>query len=356
MIEVHIVNSFLIPSFKTQKWFEILNYINGLVAPSFTFTSGMVFILSLQKGLEDLRKFGKKFWKKIGRLILIILAGYSLHASYLSLRKISNPAYPHMIKEFLRVDILQCIAVGLIILLLLRIFIKSDKIYYAIILLLDVFILAYSPVAWKTDYTKIFPLGIANYFNRMHGSLFPIFPWLAFIFTGALTGKYYVDSKIRNQEKNFIKSLIIIGFIFFIVGVGFLNLLFPPSWVNVKPNYFFFLQRLGLIFVLLGLCWIYLNNTNYSQSFIIDVSRESLLVYWLHIKLLYLNIWEGKSVVDIFAQKLNLIECLGIIILLSILMVLTAQGWGYLKAKYPVAISRFVFIGVSFATIIFFFY
>ncbi|MCX7798653.1 MAG: DUF1624 domain-containing protein [Melioribacter sp.] len=356
MIEVHVVNSFLLPSIKSQKWFEILNYINGLVAPTFTFTSGMVFILSLQKGLDELRKFGKKFWKKIGRITLIFLAGYSLHASYLSLKKISNPDYPHMIKEFLRVDILQCIAVGLLLLLLLRISIKSNKIYYSTILILDFFVLAYSPIAWETDYTKIFPLGIANYFNRMHGSLFPLFPWLAFIFSGALIGKYYIEYKNKNEEKIFIKNLIIMGIIFFVISVLFLNFLFPQSWVNVKPNYFFFTQRLGIIFVLLGLSWMYLSNLKNYQTFIIDISRESLLVYWLHIKLLYLRIWEGNSLVSLYGSKLNLLECLLTTILLAILMIITAKAWGYLKVKYPNLISKLVFTFVTVTTIIFFIY
>jgi len=72
--------------------------------------------------------------------------------SFLSLRKISNPHYPHMLQEFLKVDILQCIAVGLILLLMLRIIIKSDKGFYLTILLLDIFVLSFSPYAWKTDF------------------------------------------------------------------------------------------------------------------------------------------------------------------------------------------------------------
>lgn len=65
MIEVHVVNALLSPDVKSASWFEILNYINGLVAPAFTFTSGMVFVLSLQKGLDELRKFGKNFGKNL---------------------------------------------------------------------------------------------------------------------------------------------------------------------------------------------------------------------------------------------------------------------------------------------------
>lgn len=356
MIEVHVVNAFLNPAIKLQSWFETLNYINGLVAPAFTFTSGMVFVLSLQKGLDELRRFGKKFWKKLGRLILIMLAGYSLHASFLSFRKINNPSYPHMMVEFLRVDILQCIAAGLILLLFLRLLIKSDKFYYGFLVIIDFFILAYSPIAWNIDYTKFFPLGIANYFNRMHGSLFPIFPWLAFIISGALIGKYYVEAKQKIGEEKFIKQIIIVGSIFFFAGVTFLGYLFPASWVNVKPNYFFFLQRIGVLLVLLGLFWFYINRFNQYQSFILDVSRESLLVYWLHLKVIYKKLWNGKSLVDIFGQTLNLIECVVITILLAILMVLIAKGWGYLKMKYQATISKLVFVTVTILVIIFFFY
>ncbi len=82
--------------------------------------------------------------------------------------------------------------------------IKSDKIFYTILILLNLFVLAYSPIAWRTDYTRFFPLGIANYFNKMNGSLFPLFPWLAFIFTGALTGKYYIETVEKIGEKIFL--------------------------------------------------------------------------------------------------------------------------------------------------------
>ncbi|MDH7605739.1 MAG: hypothetical protein QHH13_12630, partial [Melioribacter sp.] len=131
-------------------------------------------------------------------------------------------------------------------------------------------------------YGSHFTLGIANYFNRMHGSLFPIFPWLAFILTGALFGKYYVDAKQKIGEIHFIKQIIGIGIIFFLAGIILLNFLFTDSLVNIKPNYFFFLQRLGILLILLALGWTYINQFNQYESFILDISRESLLVYWLH--------------------------------------------------------------------------
>lgn len=354
MIEVHVFNLMLDTNIKAQGWFEILNFINGMVAPAFTFTSGMVFVLSFQKGLDELRKFGSKFWKRLGRLVLIFLAGYSIHMSAFSLSKISNPKYPQMMYEFLRVDILQCIAVGLIILLLLRIVIKSDKTFYMSILILDIFVLAYSPIAWNTDFAKHFPLSIANYFNRMNGSLFPLFPWTAFIFTGALTGKLYIDAKQKVGEEKFAKYLVVVGIIFFTVSVLFLNVLFPDSWVNVKPNYFFFIERIGVLLALLGIFWFYINRFENYNSFILDVSRESLLVYWLHLMILYKNVWNGRSMKEIFGNELNILEASAITIALAVLMIFAAKGWGYLKSKYPTVVSRTVFTVVTALVIIFF--
>ncbi len=354
MIEVHVVNVFLSPVIKSQSWFEIINFINGLVAPAFTFTSGMVFVLSFQKGLDELRKFGTKFWKKLGRLIIIFLAGYSIHMPVFSFSKIIDPRYPHMIKDFLVVDILQCIAVGLLILLMLRIFIKSDRLFYSLLILLNIFVLAYGPIAWQTDYALFMPLPIANYFNRINGSLFPIFPWVAFILTGALVGKLYADAKQNGKEKIFIQQITWTGLFFFVICFLLLDIIFPENWVSVKPNYFFFIERLGALLFLLGVLWFYINRFNNYQSFILDVSRESLLVYWLHLKLLYLIIWNDKNIIELFGSNLNLLECVIITLVLVLLMILVAKVWGYLKMKYPVIVSRFVTVSVTAAVIIFF--
>ena len=71
MIEVHVFNAFLLPYFQATSWFNMLNFINGLVAPSFIFISGFVFLLASQKKLESFRTFGPAFWKQLGRIGLM---------------------------------------------------------------------------------------------------------------------------------------------------------------------------------------------------------------------------------------------------------------------------------------------
>ncbi|MHB8854784.1 MAG: heparan-alpha-glucosaminide N-acetyltransferase domain-containing protein, partial [Ignavibacteriaceae bacterium] len=110
MFEVHSFNVLLKPALQKTDWFNQLNFVNGLVAPAFLFISGFAFVLSSQKNLDELRKFGGKFWKKIARILLVFLVGYSLHIPFLSIRLIHERANQQMMLAAYNVDVLQCIA------------------------------------------------------------------------------------------------------------------------------------------------------------------------------------------------------------------------------------------------------
>ena len=125
MIEVHVFNSLLIPELKETSWFSLLNFVNGLVAPAFLFVSGFAFIISSERKLDELRKYKKYFWNKLSRIGLIFLAGYSLHLPFFSFSKMIAENRLQNLVTWFNVDILQCIAAGLLLLLVLRIVIKK---------------------------------------------------------------------------------------------------------------------------------------------------------------------------------------------------------------------------------------
>ena len=72
MIEVHVFNAFLLPELKQTNWFDVLTFINGLVAPAFLFVSGFAFAVSSGSKLDDMRKLKYPFWKKLWRYFSII--------------------------------------------------------------------------------------------------------------------------------------------------------------------------------------------------------------------------------------------------------------------------------------------
>lgn len=224
--------------------------------------------------------------------------------------------------------------------------------YFLIAALLLVMIV--SPYIYKVDFNMYVHPTIGNYFNRLHGSLFPVFPWLNFLLAGCIFAKYFVDARERNEEEKFIKNVTIAGLVVLLFGHLFYSGLFPKTLTSILPNPVFFLERSGYILVLFYFCWLVDKKTNAKNSFIIYESRESLLVYWLHLIIIYGVFWSGKSLANKIGMTMNVIEAIGATILLIALMILAAKLWGWAKKKYPKYSSLFVKAAVTVLLFVFF--
>lgn len=335
MIEVHVFNAFLLPKLRQTGWFSVLNFINGLVAPSFLFVSGFAFQVSSGSKLDEMRKLGKAFWKKISRIFQIIIIGYALHLPHFSFSKTINTSTAQQLQSFFAVDVLQCIGFGLLFLFISRLLIKSDKAYQIFLIISLIVVTLVSPLLWKIDFNQYVHSVIGNYFNRLNGSLFPVFPWLNFLLAGGIFAKYFVDSRERNNEEKFIKNSSIAGIFVLLFGHLFYSGLFPQNLTSIIPNPIFFLERLGYVVVLFSLCWIADKKLNIRPQFILDASRESLLIYWLHLIIIYGMFWKGKSSASIIGNNLTVTESILITLILIVLMILVAKLWGWTKSNYP---------------------
>lgn len=335
MIEPHVFNTFLLPELKQTAWFGVVTFINGLIAPAFLFVSGFVFEISSGSKLDDIRKFRLPFWKKLWRIVSIILIGYALHLPYKSLSKIINKATPEQLQSFYAVDVLQCIGVGLLVLFVLRLIIRSDKVYHYSLIGLALFVMIISPIFWKIEFTNFLHPVFANYFNRLNGSLFPVFPWINFILVGAIFSKYFLEASKNSKELQFIKTTALTGIIMLLSGHFFYSGLFPGYLTSILPNPVFFFERLGYVFVATAICYYYAAWRKTKQSFVLDAGRESLLIYWLHLLVIYSSMFGGKSLANTFGPNLNLVECIGVTIALMVLMILVAKLWSRTKMNFP---------------------
>jgi len=335
MIEVHVFNAFLLTELRQTGWFDTLTFINGLVAPAFLFVSGFAFAVSAGSKLDDMRKLKYPFWKKLWRYFSIILIGYVLHLPETSLSNTINDASPELLQQFFAVDVLQCIGAGLLILFALRLLIHSNRIYNYSLISLIIIVPILSPIFWKTDFTTFLHPVFANYFNRMNGSLFPLFPWINFILIGAVFAKYFLDAVQNGGEQKFIRVITLAGLAMLLSGHLFFSGLFPDVLTSVTPNPMFFIERFGYILVFSSLCWYFNKWRNVKKSFVLDASRESLLVYWLHLLVIYSMIWNNKSLSIIIGSTLNLWESIAATLILMFLMVVIAKLWSWTKKKYP---------------------
>ena len=169
-----------------------------------------------------------------------------------SLSKIINEATPQLLENFIAVDVLQCIGVGLLFLFSTRLLIKSDKAYHYFLIVSLVIVTLISPVLWKIDFNQYVHPIVGNYFNRLHGSLFPIFPWLNFLLAGGIFAKYFVDARERNEEEKFINQTAIVGLVTLLLGHLFYSGLFPKTLTSIlaKSNFLFTKTRIHFCFVL----------------------------------------------------------------------------------------------------------
>lgn len=335
MVEVHVFNTFLRPEIRKESWFSALNFINGMVAPSFIFIAGFAFILSTGKKAEELGNFGPLFRKKLGRIALIFFVGYLIHIPYLSLRNNLYYTDAGLLKSFCNVDVLQCIGTGILLLFISRLVIKSERIFNIFIFLsMAVFVMG-APLIWNIDFSRFLPLPIACYFNEVNGSYFPVFPWLGFLFSGAVTAVLLLKARNSGNEERFMTRMVFLGTVFIIIAFPLVAWLVTFSWFEVRSSPVFFIQRLGVIFILLYLFRWYYKKAGERESFFLDMSRESLLVYWLHLLIIYRVPFHGRNLDSIVNKSFGVVECSAAYLALLMLMIAVAVTWGRIKKNYP---------------------
>jgi uncharacterized membrane protein len=353
MIEVHIFNAFLQPVIREADWFIFMNFINGMVAPSFIFISGFAFVISSENKINEMRSFGTLFRRKLLRIGQIFLVGYLIHIPSFSLRSLIFYTDKGMYKSFFNVDVLQCIGAGVFMLLVARMLAATVKVYTLFIAISAAGFVCLAPFVWKLDFNIFLPLPLACYFNEIHGSYFPVFPWLGFLFAGALFGLYIQNIREEGNENRFMARLALTGVLFIIFSFPILFWLKNYSWFEIKTAPLFFIQRLGVIFVLLYLFRQYDCFRGKMESFFFDIGRESLLVYWLHLVIIYRVLFNGQSMNNIINRSFGLAECIVATVIMVLLMLAVAIIWGRIKRHYPDS-GRKIFVTLSISALIYF--
>lgn len=347
MIEVHIFNAFLNEQSRNTTWFRTLDFINGLVAPSFLFISGFIFVLLSYRKAPEFRKFGDVFFKQLKRILFIWMIAYLMHVPYYSLKSILTKATYNDFLILFQSDVLHTIAFGLSVLFIGVIFIKSSKIYQIMNFSLGLAFIFIAPLIWEIDFTKIIHPFFAAYLNGQHYSIFPLFPWLGYILIGGAVAPFYYNAKLNNKERELINKLII-----FAIGLIVITLLLKQIKLSdfgmsdaLRVNPFYVLLKLGIVLILLAVCWYYEYYRKSGESIVTVCSRESLLIYFVHIEIIYGAFFNYKSINHYLAFSLNVYGCILGSIILILLMMALAKFWDYMKKEYN-HLSRIIFITV----------
>ncbi len=335
MIEVHTVNALMHPGRHKDFWFSIVDFINGLVAPSFLFIAGFAFFLAVQPQLNAHRALRMPFWKMLARIALIWMLGYLLHLPSFSLRSWQQDTTLEQWQQFFSVDVLQCIACGLLLIFVLRLLCKHEGAFPAALLVFGA--AAVLPAAWmyRIDMLSIFPFPLAAYLIPVGSTLFPFFPWFGFMAAGVLVAWFFFRFGERGAANRYMQGMLLIGIVS--AAAGSLLLWFFKHRLGLildeRPHVLFFVARLGCVLILCALCFFFCRTPRTINPFLICAGQETLMVYCIHLQILYRPVWDGQSVVVLAAQRFSFFAALLIAMGLILLMVLAAWCWhGWKKA------------------------
>jgi uncharacterized membrane protein len=65
MVETHVFNATLLPALRESGVFKVQTFLNGLVAPSFLFASGLVFAVTTRRKLHEYLSFRWPLFRQI---------------------------------------------------------------------------------------------------------------------------------------------------------------------------------------------------------------------------------------------------------------------------------------------------
>jgi uncharacterized membrane protein len=360
MIQTHVFNATLLPRITETGLFAIVRFIDGLVAPSFLFASGLAYAITTRRKVKDYLSFGWPLFRQLGRMLLILVVGYLLHIPKFNYNHLVNDAGAEAWKIFWQVDILHCIAVSLIFLQVLLLLVHSERRLYRTVVGITLAIVFVTPLVWEVDWWAIFPAPIAAYLNGLHYSLFPLFPWSAFLFAGTMTGYCYIEARtgqITGAEERMMRRTAWVA----IVAIALSFALHPLAsavypvydYWRVSPSFYFL--RLGIVLLLCSGMFFFERTKGVSAKSVVTLfGRESFIVYVTHLMMIYGNFGKN-SFAQIIGQSFGYIESSIMTLLLLAMMYALASVWSNVK-RGPARTKRVIELAVLTGFILVFFF
>lgn len=313
MIHVHAFFSWVVPEDRDTRLFGITRLVAGYPAVLFLFMAGVAAALVAEREREK-GAGGREVLRRGLRRGLVVLAYAALFRLWMfASGSFAVPA------DLLRVDVLNCIGVSLL-LVALSLAPPTTKGRVAASFALAAAIALATPLLWDAPWWKGWPAALAGYVTgRVPNALFPLFPWATFAALGAACGLLLARARAGGREGIAIAVMAAAGAAA-IPAALVLDRHAPP----VYPAYDFWytsptytLLKCGVALLLLGLA--YLMDRVPGPSALRQLGRTSLLVYWVHLEIVY-----GQWVAPGARGRLSIEEAaLGVIVLALAMLALS---------------------------------
>jgi uncharacterized membrane protein len=316
MLQGHVFHSFTRDDLRDKGPYVLSQFAGGLPPALFLFLTGMTFAFLMHRREVQRDSSGKRVLAALRRAGYLFLLAFLFRLQLFVFGAPYSPA-----SELLRVDILNCMGMAMLVFAPMAVFTTLERVRLCTILGLLVAVLA--PLVTQIDDPAIPWLVRAYFFPSLN--YFGFFPWASFLAFGMATGSAIRLVKEENLNRVMAWTLGI-G-----IGVALAAQYMSNLPYSVYPKSDFWLNSPGLVLIKLGVVlsilavssvWVKLGAAR-RWSLFRQLGTTSLLVYWVHIELVYgrwFGAWKNALAVP---QVVTYTCCL--IVLMTLLSVIRTR-------------------------------
>jgi uncharacterized membrane protein len=308
MLQGHVFHSFNRTGLRTDGPFMLSQFFGGIGPAIFLVLTGITlsFIMDRreQQGLDAMGR-----WRAALRR-----AGYLFTLAFLFRFQLWAFAFGQSSwTDLFKVDILNCMGFAILIMSVMAIFTTAERV--RLCAGLGVAIAAAAPLVSAIDWRWL-PPQISAYFVPSY-QYFAFFPWAAFIAFGISIGS--ILRLVKPEQMNRVMQWGgLMGFGLILGGQYFSNMpysVYPKSefWLD-SP--WLIVIKLGVVMLVIGFAYVWnASPLGASWSWIRQLGTTSLLVYWVHIELVYGRWFGGMK------EQLTNVQCAIAAMIVILLMV-----------------------------------
>ncbi len=324
MVQGHTIDTFLGDEYRTfdSVVYDVWFTIRGFTAPIFMFTSGVTFTYLLLSSSKPFKE-NPRVSKGVRRFVILVLIGYLLRFPTHLVFDFREVTHLQWI-TFFTVDALHLIGFGLLFILALAYLTERFKLnYYLTFLFGALFFFFFFLVSDKINWANYLPIPFAAYLYHGTGSYFPFFPWAGYVLSGAILGIYLARNPLVFNSKNFSLNLLMFSALFLVIcfAIHMLEDYLYGSKTFWTDNLALLFYRTGIILLLNSAMSYIALKLKLIPDLIKQVGKNTLLVYVVHVIILYGSIWiPGFGM--FYAKTLNI----PLSILAAIVLIVTMFG------------------------------
>ena len=324
MIQCHTFNSLARMDLREGGPYVLSQFVGGMAAPLFLFMAGMTtgFQMESLAGRESSRRSRWVVALKRGGYILAIAFAFRFTNWLFSVPKATT-------QEITKVDILNCMGVGLAVLAVCAVFEGAARVRIAAGVGVGIALL--SPIVANLDWSGAPPLLQDYIAPSVRTGRFPFFPWASYLAFGLAAGTVVKRASADRMDR-LMQWTVLIGFALIFTGQYFSNI---PYSIYTKSNFWtdspaLVLIRVGIVMLMAAAAYLW---TEYcvggGWSWMQTLGKNSLMVYWVHVMLVY------GAVVRPIKRQLSIPQTALATAAITAMMVALSAIWLWWKGRRP---------------------